>query len=255
MNDLTKYMPVHTIVENYDEAKKEITAGYDSIIAANGRIQAVIGGYGFSDFKIRDAARCIEHDINEMKKQIWRHIFNKCDIYNLVSEKRRDELDDQLEKGELPEVTVETIQSTLDGLLNNVGNLYKETVAEAFEFLRPPGSRHKTNTEYEVGKKAVKEWCFDTSFGSCRLAYRIEPHLRSLDNAFHLMDGKGPVKYPGGMYTALSTACRENKWKAETEYFKLKWYKVGTLHIDFKRLDLVAKMNAMAGGNRLRKDA
>lgn len=252
--DLTKYMPVHAIVENYEAAKTELKTGYDAIHKANGRVRSLIGEYGsVSNYQTLDS-RALNNDFTEMKRKIWRHIFQKCDIYNLVSEKRRNELDSQIEKGDLPEITVDNIQSTIEGLLKNIGNLYKEAVAEAFEWLRPPSSRHKTNTEYEVGKKAIKEWCFDCSYG-CRLAYRIEPALRSLDNAFHLMDGKGAIKYPGDIVTAIQAATQSKKWEAETEYFRLKWYKVGTLHIEFKRSDLVAKMNAMAGGNRLRNAA
>jgi hypothetical protein len=253
MNDLTKYMPLDAIVQNYEEAKKELETGYRNLWKANARISSVAGGYAFSDYKVMDS-RVIERDMAAMKKKVWRFVINKVEIYNLISDKRRKELDDQLEKGELPEISVENVQSTLDNLLDNIGNLYKETVMESFEWLRPHGSRHKTNTEYEVGKKAIKEWMFDCSYG-CRLSYTREQDLKGLDNAFHLMDGKGPVKWPGDMVTKITEAVRDKKWEAETEYFKLKWYKVGTLHIEFKRLDLVAKMNAMAGGNRLRKAA
>jgi hypothetical protein len=144
-------MPLDAIVQNYEEAKKEIETGYRNIWKANGRIKSIIGDYNFSDYKVMDS-QAINRDTAEMKKKVWRYILNKVEIYNLISDKRRKELDDQLEKGELPEISVENIQSTLDSLLNNIGNLYKETVQESFEWLRPPGSRHKTNTEYEVGK-------------------------------------------------------------------------------------------------------
>ncbi len=61
-----------------------------------------------------------------------------------------------------------------------------------------------------------------------------------------------PVKWPGDVVTKINEAVRDKKWEAETEYFKLKWYKVGTLHIEFKRMDLVAKMNALAGAKERR---
>jgi len=248
--DIAKYMPVTAIVDCYNEAKLDLERGYDLIQKANSKISSYAGGYGISNWKLRekDAA---DRDCLEMKKKVWQYIFQKVDIYNLISEKRREELDRQIEKGDLPEITVENIQSTVGGLLQNIGNLYKETVQETFDWLRPPRSRLKTNTEYEIGKKAIKEWVFDCDYG-CRISYRSEQGLRGLDNAFHLMDGKGSVKYPGDVVTKINEAINHKQWGAETEYFKLKWYKVGTLHIDFNRLDLVEKMNAMAGGNRIK---
>jgi hypothetical protein len=41
----------------------------------------------------------------------------------------------------------------------------------------------------------------------------------------------------------------------ETKYFKVKWFKKGTLHIEFKRLDLLSELNRIGGGNRLKPGA
>ena|SRR5439155_23407886 len=38
----------------------------------------------------------------------------------------------------------------------------------------------------------------------------------------------------------------------ETDYFRFKCFRNRNLHLEFKRLDLVAKLNAVAGGMRLR---
>jgi hypothetical protein len=41
---------------------------------------------------------------------------------------------------------------------------------------------------------------------------------------------------------------------AEIEYFKFRCFANRNLHLEFKRLDLVAKLNAVAGGMRLRSE-
>lgn len=38
----------------------------------------------------------------------------------------------------------------------------------------------------------------------------------------------------------------------ETAYFRFRCFKNGNLHIEFKRLDLVARLNQVAGGARLK---
>jgi hypothetical protein len=41
----------------------------------------------------------------------------------------------------------------------------------------------------------------------------------------------------------------------ETEYFRFKCCRNHNLHLEFKRLDLVEKLNAIAGGMRLRGES
>ena len=79
--DISKYMPVTAIVDCYNEVKRDLERGYDLICRANSKISGYTGGYGVSDWKLREkdgAAR----DCLEMKKKVWRYIFQKCDIYN-----------------------------------------------------------------------------------------------------------------------------------------------------------------------------
>ncbi len=127
--------------------------------------------------------------------------------------------------------------------------MFEEAIKEVFDFLRPgKWCSHKTNNRFEVGKKVIIDWGIDTSYGMLRPVYQKEQSYRALDNIFHLLDGKGVSKYPGDFVTALSAACRKKEWECETEYFKCKWYKRGTLHIEFKRLDLLKELNRRAGG-------
>lgn len=42
--------------------------------------------------------------------------------------------------------------------------------------------------------------------------------------------------------------------RCETEFFRCQWYKGETLHIEFKRPDLIAKLNALAGGKTLKDE-
>jgi hypothetical protein len=130
-------------------------------------------------------------------------------------------------------------------------DLLDETISEAFETLRPRRSHLKTNSEYEVGKKVILSYIVEVGYSF--MATYAENRLRSIDNAFHLLDGKGPIKYPGDLVTTLRSALQQKTIRCETEYFSCEWYKNGNLHLTFKRLDLVRELNKRAGGSRLRK--
>src|SRR5436190_20361060 len=52
-----------------------------------------------------------------------------------------------------------------------------------------------------------------------------------------------------------STQWKRQKTGEETDYFKFRCFRNRNLHQEFKRLDLVAKLNAIAGGMRLRGES
>jgi hypothetical protein len=131
----------------------------------------------------------------------------------------------------------------------------QEAVVEVFDRLRPVrGYDHgyKTNKLYEVGERVIKEYAVTQAWGrgKFRLAYGrtgIEQLVRCLDNVMHLLDGKGPVhSHNGPLVDALNS--HENFGHVETEYFEAKCFKKGTLHLRFKRLDLLRELNLRGSG-------
>ena len=129
-----------------------------------------------------------------------------------------------------------------------------EFISETFNLLRPPGSEYKTNTEYEIEEKVILDYIIDNNYGFITMSYSGRRNLTSLDNCFHLLDGKEVAKYPNNAATIMNSAINDKKWECETEYFEFRWYKKGSLHIRFKRLDLVRRLNQLAGGNHLKNN-
>ena len=83
-----------------------------------------------------------------------------------------------------------------------------------------------------------------------KVNYRRQKYLTALDNVFSMIDGKGAVKsYYGGLSDAITSS---PDGKGKTEYFSFKCFMNGNLHIEFMKPELVAKLNAVAGGARLR---
>jgi hypothetical protein len=118
-----------------------------------------------------------------------------------------------------------------------------------FNFIKP-STGHKTN-EYAKGMPpkviltgVIESMFYPRAYISC---YRKDK-LKDLDNIFHLLDGKGAVKYPGDLVTIIEG--NENQ-EAETEYFAAKWFKNGNLHITFKRMDLADKLAQIGSKNTL----
>jgi hypothetical protein len=81
-----------------------------------------------------------------------------------------------------------------------------------------------------------------------RVSYHYENQLRALDNVFHMLDAKPLSAYRNG---DLINAINESECGAgETEYFRFKSFLNSNLHLEFKRMDLVQRLNEV-GGNGL----
>jgi hypothetical protein len=58
--------------------------------------------------------------------------------------------------------------------------------------------------------------------------------------------------YNGELMDAVSATRKDGDGRGETTYFRFRCFKRGTLHIAFKRMDLVDELNRIAGGKNLR---
>jgi hypothetical protein len=260
--DLIKFVPIITMINSYHMAIQEVDKAFNHLAVAKKHLKDIYGDDGSqwraevikANLYYGDLKQAAEENKQAMKKTMWGFIVEKTQIRNLLTEKKKLELERLIENEILPEVEAETVQAFISNLAGSLPDLFKEACCEVFDMLRPPRSEYKTNTEFEIGSKVIMNYMVDCSYGSCILEYRREQSLINLDNVFHLLDGKGGIKYPHDLVTTIKTAIRENHWNVETEYFRCKWHKKRSMHITFKRLDLVQELNRIAGGNRIKND-
>lgn len=249
------------LLETYREAKRKAEAGIallresKKLMTAFGEHVSIIPDH-FSDFNLGNPSNFhgVDNLLSSMdtlfRRGFWAYIADKTELRKIMSVKRRDELDKQLfyEPCSLPEPTEKSVFDFLNGNLGRAKEFAEEAVMEVFNFLRPRKSAHKfkTNDEFEIGPKVLRDYVMDTQY-TVRIAFSQEKSLYAMDNLFRLLDGKPVPKYPDDIVTVINTACQNKQSSAETEYARFQWYKKGSLHIEFKRLDLVAKLNEIAG--------
>jgi len=258
--DIAKRETLATMIGTYRQAIGMVEEAYDILEQAQKILRAVFldrPGYRFSvvDRNSTDVGKIAIDAINaRIKKDAWAVIVERMELRRLLSIQRRTELDSQIERGELPDLTDENVMALFETSAANVNVYMEEAVQEVFEYLRPRSSRFKTNTEYELGKRVILTWQVEKGWdrGAFRVNYHRDKHLTALDNVFHMIDGKGPIKtYHGPLYDAITDS---PDGTGVTEYFKFRCCINGNLHLEFLKPALVAKLNAVAGGNRLRKE-
>jgi len=253
MNKMIKHQTITNMVHVYTDASQKIEQAFKLLEDANAQMLSAFGEYSGVYYRIRN------EDLQlELKQKTWREIISQTGMLEVMTEKKKNEFEKQIENDKAPDITVDTVWGTLMSLRNNVDNLLVEAIRETYEWLRPCNNNYKTNSEYKVGQKVILEYCVDYekhSWGEMMsLYYRKEQNIRSLDNVFHLLDGKGVVKYPGDFLTQIKDAIRRKEWSCETEYFRARWYKKGTMHIELKRQDLINELNKIAGSGQLPKE-
>ena len=209
----------------------------------------------FSDYNIPDS---VKNSKRIVKQQIWRYLFNISEIRDFMGIKDRQNLDDQLANkiDELPEPSLKVIMDTFARLMSNTDELLTNAIKEVFEWLRPYRcDEYMTNmgNEFNIGKKIIKEFCVECYYGdnSCmHVRHSFQANVKALENAFTMLDGKGINHSPNDLVTRIDDAGRNGVNTIEDAYFKIKWYKKGTLHVEIKRLDLLEKLNRIGSGGR-----
>jgi hypothetical protein len=228
------------------------------------RSEEIAGAFGGGRFSFRlnlgahEYIRCnASEQLKTAKRAAWSYILEHAGLFALMSDRKRTEVQQQIEKGTIPDFTTDNIVGLLVELSGQIGDLTTEAIKEAFEILRPHSNEHKTNSQYEVGRKVIMTyWLHRYGYDSRpHFNYGVEGKINSVDNAFHLLDSKGPIKQDGtGLLDAIRAAERDQTWRFETPYFRGKIYMNSNLHMEILRDDLRAKLNQIGGGNALKHD-
>jgi hypothetical protein len=268
MNETNSQLPIPRtslvqMVEVYNRNIETIKTAFAQLVLAQEELfQTFEGGernYHFNIASVMDR-RHVDFEkpqdlIAEFKKSAWRALVDKMELRRIMAIKSKEQLDKQISDGDVPEVTVENIIAMMQTQLGRMDQLLAEAVHEVFDFLMPwDKTEYKTNQKYRLGSdKVIIGWAVRPAYGSrpgFRVEYSKQQKFTATDNVFHLMDGKGTVKtHQGPLCDAIEQCGPEGV--GETDYFKFRCFGNGNLHLQFKRPDLVTKMNAVANGNAL----
>ena len=253
---------VSEMVAAYQKAEKDIRIAYELLEQSKQRLCAVFGDTHFHRFDTirRDnwlnGKKGADETMLHIKKDAWTVLADKMELRRTLSIKAREELDKQLQKpADLPDVTEANIWSMFEKTVQDLGKNIGDAVKEVYNWLRPRRDRYVTNSQFKVGRKVVLEGivsCYSPGYYSMSSYY--EQNLTALENVFMILDGRGTVKsYHGRLYDAMHQAVQDRAWNQlrETEYFRFRLFRKGTAHIEFKQLDLVDKLNKIAGGDML----
>ena len=213
-----------------------------------------IGGKTALDWAMKQDFRCgcwlIEKRGTAMKaitrnldRGIWRDLMKKSGMLSIMDAQARDQWYNSLEKEDIPVVSEANILSTFEQLHLNKIDVFERGVINVFKGL---SWDYKTNSPCSFGKKIIvnnlvahSRWGFSLNWGWRR------DQLADLERMLFLLDGKPIPDNRGDVTTRLMEHIRDNPSKDiyEDDFFSIRYFQKGTVHITFKRIDLTEKMN------------
>lgn len=280
-NELMTFDKVDNAINIYRNATKQIFKGIDTI--ANIKTGLSYLDKEAQEFNIdmekffevilnSDQEEAKEKTTKIIRKMIWSYVLKFCDMDKYLFSKHKTDFYNKLDKGSvtLP-FTKENILQLFENLFNQRNEYLKKGIQDLFEEItsrhsgNPYSEGWKTNKNWKINKKIIVNWGMikyeswrDDGSGKFSLDYnsydswvndldkvvrKISPMecntiRQALDNAFHCLGdiAKGQTFYN----------------ETETGYFKLKFYKKGTLHITFKDDEVLKELNKI--GAKLRTD-
>ncbi|MGE3419512.1 MAG: DUF4942 domain-containing protein [Bradyrhizobium sp.] len=185
----------------------------------------------------------------ECQKQIdqsaWSYLMKQSGLRTFMDARARKEWDDQMEKRQFPEFNVENVANTFATIHGQRGELFERGVIEAFKGL---SWHYATNSPCRFGKRIVYGYFASSCSGPNRWQHvnnTATDRLDDLTRCFSILDGKPEPDHRRAVYSAAYEAQQAKTYEFETEYLRVKWFKKGSAHIEFKRMDLVEKMNGI----------
>lgn len=263
--DLAYRATVRELVRTFAEAEHDIRAAFAAIVAAEERLNAafILGEHGHKDFHVsacgtryHDNFKDPDQAIKLLARKAWYRVAERYELRRFMSIKRWDAFNREVDEDKMPAFTEEHVMGFLHAQLASARDHLTEAVNEVFEWLRPrAGSRvHalKTNSELEVPGKVILAYVVQGrwSGNGFEVDYHYRQNIVALENVFRALDGRGAIT---GYEPELETAIKASAdGEGETDLFRFRCCRNRNLHLTFKRPDLLARFNAIAGGKRLR---
>lgn len=260
---LTKKTTVRELVAVFQQAEADIREAFRLVCGAEKSLNDSFSLESFASIRVdvnsySRGSWDVDHAIDEVRRSAWRTIVERLELRRILSIKRWEDLHREMADKKPPPITEQTVSAFAAQYSGSMQTLHEESVREVFELLRPRGTKAKalkTNTEFEIGKKVILPYMVENAvfLGNFRVNYHHQQDLTALENVMSVLDGKGGVNktHSSELRLSIENTPLASNGRGETEYFRFRACKNGNLHIEFKRLDLLADLNRIGGGNRL----
>ncbi len=202
----------------------------------------------------------------QLRRGAWMHVFNQVEFTKWLDTKQTEELLRDLERNSTVAFTSENIKGTLNNIFLSRQKLFEQSVWNVFVAL----TRHfkgnttgdvgsgdgrsgwKTNDAYKVNDRLVFPYGCRYSYGSFDIWSTRDAGViyTDLDRVLCVLDG-ARLEDITTVVSALEGAFPSKQpGTCESTYFRIRYFKKGTVHLKWKRPDLRDRFNITAAAGR-----
>lgn len=203
--------------------------------------------------------RSLNEKITSLKKDFWRYVFDKTSVGKRTTSQVQKEFEKfQTETSNLS-FNMPNIKRLLETLMASSNQIIEKCLLDTFDkatSLHEKNTVHtegwKTNKSYRLNKKIIVPWGIDTNYSSWHMNYHKSDFYHDLDKVMCFLSKK-KIEDVKGVYAAISermTYLNRNSSRydemIESEFFYIRFFKKGTVHLVFKDQDLLDRFNIAA---------
>ncbi|MFV1626844.1 DUF4942 domain-containing protein [Phaeobacter sp. JH20_02] len=160
----------------------------------------------------------------------WDHLMDKTELRDLMSANQKADLRKQLSE-DPPEFTLEAAIATFEDMRGRAGEIFRQGLIDVFEALPRDFRSHDG---FKIGGRcvmtgAVSWWSGRASWQYCTYNDR-RSQLGDLDRTFHCLAGK---EWSLNAADVAAKAMKDGETEVETEFFRLRWFQNGNVHVWF----------------------
>lgn len=173
----------------------------------------------------------------------WASLYSMMGLSAVLTTRQKEEMRKALSGFDVPEVTLEAAQATLETAMQEATYNWRLGLAEVFSSL---DRSFRSHDGFKVGKRVILEHAFD-SWGAFSYGARRDM-LSDIERAFAVLDGVDPRPVIGTMERLIREGraggglCGRQSTH-EGPYMRINVFKNGNAHLWFTRDDLVEKLN------------
>jgi hypothetical protein len=191
--------------------------------------------------------------IDYIREQAWKRVFEKSNIDKYMTQKVKKDFSDFQKSSLSGQFALKNIQKFCNNVFLNREKILTESIVESFDLMTKYHKENrvhiegwKTDKAWKVGNKVILPYIVEFSSWSgsfCTYNSFGRDTVNDIDKGLCMLAGKdfnSIVTILDGLHRAFK---EKSENIADSEFFSIRYYKKGTIHLTFKDLDLLERFN------------
>lgn len=245
--DFSQNLPAHkdlleSLVAQYDAAKRVLLARHQLNKEYHFYLSSVCDAW-----KEERKPQDLHADLEELKKRFWNYVFQRTKVGQVTTSQFQKKFDQFQHETETMGFTVRNIREILRLFFENRGQIMEQCLLEVFDSATAYHEKNrihwegwKTNKAYKVNKRIImpRGVEYEAEWGHWSMNHYRVSFFNDLDKVMCWLSSRDM-----GAISTITDAVRDRLHACnngedytepfETTFFRVRFYKKGTLHLDF----------------------